>query len=73
MIGFHLAGVLRAVSSFLSSQGGQALAEFSLILAFVALVSVIALTAIGAAVVIPFDDMAAGMGFGGNDSAPVSN
>jgi Flp pilus assembly pilin Flp len=48
----------------LRTEEGQALGEFSLILAFVALVCVVALTAIGAAVVIPFEDFAGGLGFG---------
>ena len=62
--------------SFQSPERGQALAEFSLILAFIALVCVVALTAIGTAVVIPFDDMASAMGVDGGgpevDVAPVS-
>ena len=74
MISLHIDDILRAISSLLRSQRGQALAEFSLILAFIALVCVIALTAIGLAVVIPFDDMAAAMGIGDEPPAdPVVN
>jgi Flp pilus assembly pilin Flp len=76
MISLHLDHILRSISSFLNSERGQALAEFSMILAFIALVCVIALTAIGAAVVIPFGDMASAMGIGGGappvDVAPAS-
>ncbi len=57
--------IIQAIWSFGRAERGQALAEFSLIVAFIALVCVIALTAIGAAVVIPFGDMSAAMGFGG--------
>ena len=67
MSGLHPARILRAILSFQSPERGQALAEFSLILAFIALVCVVALTAIGFAVVIPFDDMASAMGL---DSGP---
>lgn len=72
MISFHPHHILRAISSFLSSERGQALAEYSLVLGFIAVVCVIALTAIGLAVVIPFGDIASAMGFGGGDPAPVS-
>lgn len=40
---------------------GQALGEFTLVLALVALVCVAALVAIGAAVVIPFEDFVGGL------------
>ncbi len=65
MIGFDLLDIIQALWSFRGSERGQALGEFSLILGFIAVICVIALTAIGAAVVIPFGDMAAAMGFGG--------
>ena len=65
MISIDLLDIIQAIWSFKSSERGQALAEFSLILAFIALVCVIALTAIGLAVVIPFGDMASAMGVGG--------
>ena len=57
--------IIQAIWTFRSSERGQALGEYSLVLAFIALVCVIALTAIGAAVVIPFGDVAAGMGLAG--------
>ena len=65
MIGIDLLEILQAIRSFRSSERGQALGEFSLVLAFIALVCVIALTAIGLAVVIPYGDVASAMGFGG--------
>ena len=71
MSGVHLSRILRALWAFRSSERGQALAEFSLILAFIALVCVVALNAIGAAVVIPFDNMASAMGFGGGPDVDV--
>ncbi len=57
--------IIQAIWNFGRRERGQALAEYSLVLGFIAVVCVIALTAIGAAVVIPFGDLAAGMGFGG--------
>jgi len=57
--------MIQAIWAFRSSERGQALGEYSLVLAFIALVCVIALTAIGAAVVIPFGDVASGMGLAG--------
>lgn len=48
-----------------SREHGQALAEYSLILAFVALVCIIALTAIGLAVSSEFDAVAGFLGGGG--------
>jgi Flp pilus assembly pilin Flp len=65
MIDSNWLDIIQALWSFRSSERGQALAEYSLVLAFIALVCVVALTAIGAAVVIPFGDVASGMGFGG--------
>ncbi len=65
MIGLSWLDIIQAIWSFRSSERGQALAEYSLVLAFIALVCLVALAAIGAAVVIPFGDVAAGMGFGG--------
>lgn len=40
---------------------GQAMAEFTLVLAFIALVCVIALTAIGMAVIGPFENFVGGI------------
>lgn len=40
---------------------GQAMAEFTLVLAFIALVCVVALTAIGASVIGPFENFVAGI------------
>ncbi len=46
----------------LDSESGQALAELSLVLAFIAAVCVVALTAIGVAVLTPFESLVAGFG-----------
>jgi Flp pilus assembly pilin Flp len=42
-------------------ESGQAMAEFTLVLAFIALVCVIALTAIGGAVIGPFESFVSGL------------
>ena len=57
--------IIQAIWKFRGNERGQALGEYSLVLGFIAMVCLIALTAIGTAVVIPFGDLAAGMGFGG--------
>lgn len=57
--------IIQAIWSFGRAERGQALAEYALILGFIAVVCVVALSAIGAAVVIPFGDVASAMGFGG--------
>jgi Flp pilus assembly pilin Flp len=71
MISFDLLDIIQVLWSFRSSERGQALAEYSLVLGFIAMVCIIALSAIGAAVVIPFGDVVAGMGLGGGDQTPV--
>lgn len=63
MFGVDLLDIIQATWSFRGSERGQALGEFSLVLAFIALVCIVALTAIGAAVVIPYGDVAAALGF----------
>lgn len=50
-----------------SEDSGQALGEFSLIIAFIAVVCIAALTALGVAVLIPYSDLLAS-GFGGGGS-----
>lgn len=57
--------IIQAIWKFRGDERGQALGEYALVLGFIAVVCVIALTAIGAAVVIPFGDLAAGIGIGG--------
>lgn len=42
-------------------EAGQAMAEFTLVLAFIALVCVVALTAIGTSVIGPFENFVAGI------------
>ena len=50
----------------LNSEEGQALAEYALILAFVTIVCIAALTALGIAIGLPLGDAVAG--FGGSSS-----
>ncbi len=46
----------------MDSESGQALGEFSLVLAFIAAVCVVALTAIGVAILAPFENLLGGLG-----------
>ncbi len=55
-----MTNLLVRLRRILDSESGQALAEISLILAFIAIVCVVALTAVGGAVVAPFENVAAG-------------
>ena len=57
--------IIQAIWKIRSNERGQALAEYSLVLGFIAVVCVVALTAIGAAVVIPYGDLIAVIGIGG--------
>lgn len=56
-----MADAIRNLFNRIRTDDGQALAEFSLVLAFVALVCVVALTAIGTSVIEPFEDFVGGL------------
>jgi Flp pilus assembly pilin Flp len=49
-MGAHIASVLMGLASRCDRDEGQTLAEYSLILAFIAVVSILALTALGLAI-----------------------
>lgn len=51
---------MRRILSKLQSENGQTLAEVSLILAFVAIICIAAVTALGAIISVPFVDVVAG-------------
>ena len=61
----NLTQYVRRLARSGAAEQGQALGELSLVLAFVALVCIIALTAIGLAVGVPYEQVSAAMGFGG--------
>ena len=70
---FMFQNLLTVIRAGLHRQDGQALAETSLVLAFIALVCIIALTAIGLAVSGSLDSFAAAFGVSGDAPAPVAN
>ncbi len=55
-----MTNLLRKLQGTRESETGQALGELSLVLAFIALACVVALTAIGAVISIPFQDLLGG-------------
>lgn len=55
-----MAGLIRTLLRRLEGEEGQALGEFGLILAFVAIVCIAALTALGVAIAGPFGDVTGG-------------
>jgi Flp pilus assembly pilin Flp len=56
----------RKMNGMLRDEAGQALAEFSLVLLFVALACIISLTLLGGAITGPFLDFIEQAGFGGS-------
>ncbi len=65
---FMIQNLLTLIRAALHRENGQALAETTLVLAFIALVCILALTAIGLAVSGSLNDFAAA--FGISDSSP---
>lgn len=57
--------LFRTLTGLGHSEEGQALSEFTLVLAFIALVCFVALGAIGTGIIGPLTDFAAGVGGGG--------
>lgn len=58
--------MIRKFAATLRGEAGQALAEFSLVLLFVALACIISLTLLGGAITGPFLDFIEQAGFGGS-------
>jgi len=58
--------MLTHIAQKLNREAGQALAEFSLVLLFVALACIISLTLLGTAITGPFTDFISQAGFGGS-------
>jgi Flp pilus assembly pilin Flp len=53
--------LIRKIIEKFEGQEGQALAEFTLILAFVAAICIVALTALAGVISVPFDDFIDGL------------
>ena len=66
MNGFDIIDIIQAIWKFRDDERGQALAEYSLILGFLAMVCIIALTGIGLAVTGQLDSFASAIGGGGS-------
>jgi Flp pilus assembly pilin Flp len=57
---------LTQIRELLNPEDGQAIAEFALILGFIALVCIAAMALLGTAIIGPFMDFIAQSGFGGS-------
>lgn len=55
-----MAELIRTLLKRLEGKEGQALGEFTLVIAFVAVVCIVAVTALGLAILVPFDDILEG-------------
>jgi Flp pilus assembly pilin Flp len=58
--------LIRFVNRIRTGEQGQALGEFALILAFIAIGCLVALTALGGIISAPFEDFIDGIGGGGS-------
>lgn len=70
---FMIQNLLTLIRAALHREDGQALAETTLVLAFIALVCILALTAIGLAISGSLNDFAAAFGIGDADDVVVNN